>query len=123
MIRRPPRSTRTDTLFPYTTLFRSVGNAVEEQLRGGHAPSHLPSPQRKLGPRSAQRRASSGPSFRWGDVFLHLSPRAPEPIPFLHIGAVFGERARKDVAAVALGDETEIVVRRGVEQRADRRLA
>src|SRR3546814_13886035 len=29
MIRRPPRSTRTDTLFPYTTLFRS-----------SHAPAH-----------------------------------------------------------------------------------
>src|SRR3546814_18940721 len=28
MIRRPPRSTRTDTLFPYTTLFRSDGAAV-----------------------------------------------------------------------------------------------
>src|SRR3546814_5882688 len=27
MIRRPPRSTRTDTLFPYTTLFRSVDEA------------------------------------------------------------------------------------------------
>src|SRR3546814_12937531 len=27
MIRRPPRSTRTDTLFPYTTLFRSGRNA------------------------------------------------------------------------------------------------
>src|SRR3546814_6357894 len=27
MIRRPPISTRTDTLFPYTTLFRSVGGA------------------------------------------------------------------------------------------------
>src|SRR3546814_5866935 len=26
MIRRPPRSTRTDTLFPYTTLFRSITN-------------------------------------------------------------------------------------------------
>src|SRR3546814_18809839 len=26
MIRRPPRSTRTDTLFPYTTLFRSPAN-------------------------------------------------------------------------------------------------
>src|SRR3546814_4428332 len=26
MIRRPPRSTRTDTLFPYTTLFRSTGS-------------------------------------------------------------------------------------------------
>src|SRR3546814_4719020 len=28
MIRRPPRSTRTDTLFPYTTLFRSIGGIV-----------------------------------------------------------------------------------------------
>src|SRR3546814_19267747 len=28
MIRRPPRSTRTDTLFPYTTLFRSAAFAV-----------------------------------------------------------------------------------------------
>src|SRR3546814_4301583 len=28
MIRRPPRSTRTDTLFPYTTLFRSLLRAV-----------------------------------------------------------------------------------------------
>src|SRR3546814_5356573 len=26
MIRRPPRSTRTDTLFPYTTLFRSIND-------------------------------------------------------------------------------------------------
>src|SRR3546814_7391420 len=33
MIRRPPRSTRTDTLFPYTTLFRSVAPA----RRGEHA--------------------------------------------------------------------------------------
>src|SRR3546814_2040507 len=29
MIRRPPRSTRTDTLFPYTTLFRSVRDAFD----------------------------------------------------------------------------------------------
>src|SRR3546814_9112099 len=29
MIRRPPRSTRTDTLFPYTTLFRSTGQRFE----------------------------------------------------------------------------------------------
>src|SRR3546814_9484119 len=28
MIRRPPRSTRTDTLFPYTTLFRSPAEAI-----------------------------------------------------------------------------------------------
>src|SRR3546814_5079241 len=30
MIRRPPRSTRTDTLFPYTTLFRSLGKARDD---------------------------------------------------------------------------------------------
>src|SRR3546814_7591921 len=31
MIRRPPRSTRTDTLFPYTTLFRSDGAALQRR--------------------------------------------------------------------------------------------
>src|SRR3546814_5510005 len=38
MIRRPPRSTRTDTLFPYTTLFRSVqGIERIEVLRGAQS--------------------------------------------------------------------------------------
>src|SRR3546814_18130246 len=32
MIRRPPRSTRTDTLFPYTTLFRSMRLAATAEL-------------------------------------------------------------------------------------------
>src|SRR3546814_3056124 len=32
MIRRPPRSTRTDTLFPYTTLFRSMPPKMMEKL-------------------------------------------------------------------------------------------
>src|SRR3546814_3271818 len=32
MIRRPPRSTRTDTLFPYTTLFRSEEEIVRQEL-------------------------------------------------------------------------------------------
>src|SRR3546814_10358037 len=53
MIRRPPRSTRTDTLFPYTTLFRSgevLGNALlllvggcvqqPEQQEEGHHRRH-----------------------------------------------------------------------------------
>src|SRR3546814_2960956 len=31
MLRRPPRSTRTDTLFPYTTLFRSPGNPLLDE--------------------------------------------------------------------------------------------
>src|SRR3546814_15423441 len=43
MIRRPPRSTRTDTLFPYTTLFRSLllheGRAVGVRARAGNGQS------------------------------------------------------------------------------------
>src|SRR3546814_15488891 len=36
MIRRPPRSTRTDTLFPYTTLFRSLqGFDADDQVALG----------------------------------------------------------------------------------------
>src|SRR3546814_16685175 len=31
MIRRPPGSTRTDTLFPYTTLFRSLGDVLDDR--------------------------------------------------------------------------------------------
>src|SRR3546814_4202372 len=45
MIRRPPRSTRTDTLFPYTTLFRSAGDELvaaalrpRPQSKGGARP-------------------------------------------------------------------------------------
>src|SRR3546814_14395850 len=34
MIRRPPRSTRTDTLFPYTTLFRSADGTISIQPPG-----------------------------------------------------------------------------------------
>src|SRR3546814_1376274 len=37
MIRRPPRSTRTDTLFPYTTLFRSLliaGTSIRDAFEG-----------------------------------------------------------------------------------------
>src|SRR3546814_16781246 len=43
MIRRPPRSTRTDTLFPYTTLFRSSSAQPGQdvgQLRLGQSKQH-----------------------------------------------------------------------------------
>src|SRR3546814_9572152 len=46
MIRRPPRSTRTDTLFPYTTLFRSV---IAQQI--GRDLEHI-----GVGPRGIDRR-------------------------------------------------------------------
>src|SRR3546814_5185416 len=55
MIRRPPRSTRTDTLFPYTTLFRSA--AVDPPGPAGkQARRHGP------GPRAAGRTARGTPA-------------------------------------------------------------
>src|SRR3546814_8385343 len=87
MIRRPPRSTRTDTLFPYTTLFRSGAWHREPRRRGKsgngphvhhqsvaqpsrrqpvHHPSHHPEPRRAVAPArrgdgSARRRPSGPP--------------------------------------------------------------
>src|SRR3546814_7046593 len=60
MIRRPPRSTRTDTLFPYTTLFRSVGGLA---LPFGR---NAPDRHRRLaaGARSARARRVPCPSGR-----------------------------------------------------------
>src|SRR3546814_6495685 len=52
MIQRPPRSTRTDTLFPYTTLFRS--------------PAIAPHHGSKIASRSGSREASSNRSNRRG---------------------------------------------------------
>src|SRR3546814_3760197 len=46
MIRRPPRSTRTDTLFPYTTLFRSDPCPGPPKLRASRpCESRIPNPK------------------------------------------------------------------------------
>src|SRR3546814_12431819 len=42
MIRRPPRSTRTDTLFPYTTLFRSIGRDTGSAVVISHHKCTMP---------------------------------------------------------------------------------
>src|SRR3546814_6730805 len=57
MIRRPPRSTRTDTLFPYTTLFRSAG-AGKSAGRKADAPRQQPGRSSPAGRRRARRRAA-----------------------------------------------------------------
>src|SRR3546814_6644678 len=65
MIRRPPRSTRTDTLFPVSTLFRSAG-ASQGDDRGGHPCRTVPDPdrhRRRLGSHEPHRRADD----RWND--------------------------------------------------------
>src|SRR3546814_7717909 len=54
MIRRPPRSTRTDTLVPYTTLFRSSDRGGAERIfalgaqPGGRAARRLPRARHRL---------------------------------------------------------------------------
>src|SRR3546814_2053673 len=45
MIRRPPRSTRTDTLFPYTTLFRSAGAMQRTHIIHLRFPHHTQAPK------------------------------------------------------------------------------
>src|SRR3546814_10232975 len=59
MIRRPPRSTRTDTLFPYTTLFRSRGVGDRPPLSQAAAPGGRLQ-HRHDRPARAQHGASAG---------------------------------------------------------------
>src|SRR3546814_12180704 len=47
MIRRPPRSTRTDTLFPYTTLFRSSHRKQEAVMPRGDKSAYTEKQKRK----------------------------------------------------------------------------
>src|SRR3546814_8405728 len=56
MIRRPPRSTRTDTLFPYTTLFRSVELARQLWRLAGHRAASIGT----LGVTTADDQVSTG---------------------------------------------------------------
>src|SRR3546814_6750452 len=86
MIRRPPRSTRTDTLFPYTTLFRS---RPELSLRVPRARPQAPGNRQvpgtagrlRPGARTALRRATSDSTL-------------DTPLRKLPVGRVWGESLR-----------------------------
>src|SRR3546814_20161376 len=73
MIRRPPRSTRTDTLFPYTTLFRSavVAHAVRrrEVPAAGETIQHVAD----VADQGARQRRRGDPALGR----LHLQPAVP----------------------------------------------
>src|SRR3546814_4069941 len=99
MIRRPPRSTRTDTLFPYTTLFRSLSRTLApiphrpvraaphrrtpHSLHRPRDPFRLSAPRRRPSDRSPNRK-----SCRNSHRSRHLTrPPAPtERIPSGRVG-------------------------------------
>src|SRR3546814_11143162 len=96
MIRQPPRTTRTDTLFPYTTLFRSgpVVGGVDVQHRGA-ARCHHPLEQAELGDPVGVHRAVivevvAGPVGEGGGPDPHaVHPRLVQPVAGrLHYGLV-----------------------------------
>src|SRR3546814_2699927 len=58
MIRRPPRSTRTDTLVPYTTLFRSLVSAVPAIARLARALARRSDERRRDDPRRRRTKLS-----------------------------------------------------------------
>src|SRR3546814_10514140 len=73
MIRRPPRSTRTDTLFPYTTLFRSRWYCFPGLHAGWSGRSRV---GRTAGPYSVRGRTAAGvpPSNRCPDRHAEIRP-------------------------------------------------
>src|SRR3546814_13954554 len=88
MIRRPPRSTRTDTLFPYTTLFRSLitwqtAGSVPQRRRQPAMREPLPVAQPSL---TAIRCDAAGPA---SDYRVSTPPRCPG----IAVPAAFARRA------------------------------
>src|SRR3546814_10126932 len=85
MIRRPPRSTRTDTLFPYTTLFRSgCGGPQRARRRGFQAVAARTAGRRRRSRRGGGRRPArahplpvAGPQRRRGDAHGAVAVRGP----------------------------------------------
>src|SRR3546814_17505380 len=86
MIRRPPRSTRTDTLFPYTTLFRSDRGRPDTS---GHDEADDRIADHGVDARPAQCRRADGNS---GYRARHAEDR---PIPVAHHRPLSPARARR----------------------------
>src|SRR3546814_21155706 len=85
MIRRPPRSTRTDTLFPYTTLFRSNEHGPLEQ--------RLPHVMAASAPRSEQDEVGAGRPHVDGQ----LGEGRADPAALLHQRGDAGAHLRLDL--------------------------
>src|SRR3546814_19027071 len=102
MIRRPPRATRPDTLFPYPTLFRSVA-AVDLEAVALHPHAHVGGAVALLrGDREAQRRLGLDVDLRVADVVADRDP-ADAVHPYLEVAGLAGEvgQVERDRALVA----------------------
>src|SRR3546814_5986054 len=82
MIRRPPRSTRTDTLFPYTTLFRSLRRLA--RLHPGRDLLERMGGRRAACPRNHRKEDAHREGYRLGSQGSHRRPDA--------ISLVYGAR-------------------------------
>src|SRR3546814_13002556 len=109
MIRRPPRSTRTDTLFPYTTLFRSdaLVDSVLLALDGGQH-------ERPLAPDAAQWRCAAE------------RPVGGDVDDVLLCGEALGQRGAggcggRVVAVAAVGGDEQPAVRSACPERTQER--
>src|SRR3546814_13280036 len=81
MRRRPPRSTRTDTLFPYTTLFRSTKALIKARERLASALGPTTFPQLKSGPTDGDADAIAAMLHRREDsVHAVLSGTLERPV-------------------------------------------
>src|SRR3546814_15193120 len=89
MIRRPPRSTRTDTLFPYTTLVRSHRSLADT---GGHGPGYVEGHSSEGGGAPAPGRAAA----LWSSdvVGRRRAGRIDDRRPSLGVRARSGRAAR-----------------------------
>src|SRR3546814_4139953 len=90
MIRRPPRSTRTDTLFPYTTLFRSRVGVLDEAA-GQVRPFALERGQAERGVDALARLAAEGqalPELGKPVALSDIELEAPIPLPRRNIFCV-----------------------------------
>src|SRR3546814_13412857 len=90
MIRRPPRSTRTDTLFPYTTLFRSVADADDRDADFPVAHAGSSWGRKGVDEREAEAQAGTGfgafgdmESVRFRSVGALNRPEKHDPLPGL----------------------------------------
>src|SRR3546814_12471436 len=96
MIRRPPRSTHTDPLFPYTTLFRSLRHLQDRRpVVAGIQQDELQPPARRTVEISGMNSALAGAPV----AVLRLAEEVEEDLLRLPLHRVFGARV---IAAVVM---------------------